>query len=247
MESKKDLYLNSKFITQEGYTVTVIEYVNNKKVVAEFDNGLSVNTTIRNLTKGQLKNPYHKSVYDKGFYGVGEYTTRIKNIKTKAYIKWFSMMTRCYDEKYLKRQSSYEECFVCEEWLNFQIFAKWFYENNIDGYELDKDLICYGNKEYSPDKCCFVPKKLNSLLNINKKIRNDLPIGVTRIKDGYSYEMSIYGKHIKGSFFKTIEDAFDEYKNKRESYIKEVANKYKSDISEKVYDSLMKFEININM
>lgn len=29
---------------------------------------------------------------------------------------------------------------------------------------VDKDLLCRGNKEYAPDKCCILPQTINSAL-----------------------------------------------------------------------------------
>lgn len=248
MDNKKTEYIGKEFVTNEGYTLIVTNYINNKKVNATFkDCGLVVDTTIRNLTMGQIKNPFHKSVYNKGFYGIGKYTARHGKQKTAAYIKWISMMNRCYDVKYHRKEPSYIGCVVCEEWLNFQTFAEWFYQNNIDGYELDKDLLVKGNKTYSPETCCFVPKKLNTLLNLNKSIRNHLPIGVYEPTKGkYATHISLWGRLVKGVEFDTIEDAFNDYKTKKEAYIKEVAEKFKHQITPNVYNALMMYNVDID-
>jgi hypothetical protein len=31
------------------------------------------------------------------------------------YIKWASMVNRCYGEKYLKRHPTYNGCYICDE------------------------------------------------------------------------------------------------------------------------------------
>ena len=248
MKSRKEEYLNKEFTTKEGYTLKVVNYVNNKKVQAEFlDTKLVIDTTIRNLSTGEIKNPYHKTVYGKGFYGVGQYTARVQKHKTPAYIKWYSMMTRCYNPEYHIKESSYIDCEVCKEWLNFQNFAKWFYENNQKDYELDKDLLVKGNKIYSPNTCCFIPKKLNNLLNLNKKVRSDLPIGVYRVNNTqYSSQLSIYGKLEKGVVVNSADDAFLEYKTKKEKYVKELAEKFKNQIKNLVYEALNNYKVEIN-
>ena len=37
---------------------------------------LQIWSTYQNIKKGQIKNPYHKSVYNIGYYGCGKYTAR---------------------------------------------------------------------------------------------------------------------------------------------------------------------------
>lgn len=104
--------------------------------------------------------------------------------KTNAYVVWCDMLRRCYSEKYHKKKPTYKGCSVCDEWLLFSNFKRWFDENYIDGYCLDKDIIVKGNKVYSPDTCCFVPKCINSLLTNRKMHRGLEPIGVSKTYNG---------------------------------------------------------------
>ena len=46
-------------------------------------------------------------------------------------------------------------------------------------------------------------------------------------------------------YYLTSTEAFIVYKNFKESYIKEVANKWKDQIDPKVYEALMKYEVEI--
>ena len=160
--------IGKQFKTNEGYTIEVVNYENKNRVTVKFscNPDYTIVSTTQNIKNGQIKYPYHKSIYNRGYYGVGPYKARINNIKTKAYVTWFSMMTRCYNPTYHKRQPTYIDCEVCEEWLNFQNYAKWFEENYYESdykLELDKDLFS-SSKVYSPDTCCFLPKKLNCRL-----------------------------------------------------------------------------------
>lgn len=68
-----------------------------------------------------------------------------------------------------KNKPTYEGCTVCDEWLYFSNFKKWFDENYIEGFQLDKDIIIRGNKVYSPQTCCFVPKEINIISKIKVK------------------------------------------------------------------------------
>tara|TARA_R110000787_G_scaffold4900_1_gene18512 strand:+ start:198 stop:707 length:510 start_codon:yes stop_codon:yes gene_type:complete len=96
------------------------------------------------------------TVYGVGFNSGGEFKPSINGNHTKPYSTWKSMLMRCYSDKYHAKFPSYKECEVCDEWLDFQVFASWFVVNYIDGFQLDKDIKIDGNKLYSPSTCMFV-------------------------------------------------------------------------------------------
>lgn len=178
-------------MTNEGYTVEIIDYVDRHHVLAKFKDrpDLQVWSTFQNIKNGQIKNPYHRSVYGLGYYGSGKYAARINNVKTEEYVKWFSMFTRCYNKEYQKRQPTYIGCQVAEEFWNFQNFAEWYNAKKyVCNYplELDKDLLYEGNKIYAPSKCCLIPKEINNVINyrrhdirymkkIYQKYKNEVP------------------------------------------------------------------------
>jgi hypothetical protein len=98
-------------------------------------------------------------------YGVGfnshkyGYITSKHGRDTKAYSQWHSMIQRCYNG-----HVNYLDCTVCEEWLDFQEFAKWHevtYPNDGLAVELDKDIKVPGNRVYSPETCLFVTRAEN--------------------------------------------------------------------------------------
>lgn len=162
----------------------------------------------------------------------------------RAYSYWNSMLRRCYSEYALIKNPAYRGCSVCEEWLVYSNFKRWFDENYIEGYELDKDILCKGNRVYCPDNCCFVPKRINIMLINNRRARGKYPLGVSS-KDGQKFDVTIGGVY-KGRF-DSVSDAFNHYKAIREKEIKEVANEYYSDgrITKQVYDALMNWTIEI--
>lgn len=91
------------------------------------------------------------------------------------------MILRNYYPQCLDRQETYKECYVCEEWHNFQNFAQWYNENKwTDELPLvpDKDILIKGNKEYSPNTVLLLDQRLNNLFLSHKKNRGNLPIGV---------------------------------------------------------------------
>jgi len=95
------------------------------------------------------------------------------------YKKWFSMIVRCYSKKHHEKYKSYKGCTVCEEWLTFSNFKSWMEQQDWHGNELDKDILHYGNKIYSPEKCLFVTKVVNNFFAENRENRGDYMIGVS--------------------------------------------------------------------
>lgn len=165
---------------------------------------------------------------------------------------------RCYENILLRTTSpkckeehpSYVSATICEEWENYENFKKWFYENYVEGYQIDKDILFKGNKEYAPDKCCFVPGFINSLFTKSDKKRGCLPIGVDFHKGKYRArcrkKVNGVRKRIEIGCFNTIEEAFQAYKTERERYIKEVADQYKGCISQNVYESMYNYKVEID-
>jgi hypothetical protein len=100
---------------------------------------------------------------------------------------------------------------------------------------------------YSSDTCCFVPQEINSLFTLSNKARGDYPIGVSYVKASKKFKatVNINGNNKHLGYHKTPELAFLAYKEAKESYIKEMANKYKDEITIECYDALMNYEVEI--
>ena len=193
-----------------------------------------------------LKDKLSKTVLGVACFGEGAYKSKINGIKTPQYKTWRNMLERCYHPE--KRSSTYEKCEVCEEWLNFQNFAKWYEENvykcNNETMCLDKDILIKGNKIYSPSTCIFVPKGINCLFTNRKNNRGDLPIGVN--KQGDKFRSSCCNGRNKRVVLGTFDDkhnAFLMYKINKELVIESMANKYKNKIPIKLYISMLNYKI----
>ena len=233
--------------------MVIIKYNNARDMIVMFDNGYTTKTTYYEFKHGIVRNPYDKSVLGVGYLGEGIYKSKIEKVRTKEYMTWENMLRRCYDEKYHNNYPTYKECQIHSEWHNFQNFAKWYNENYYMVDEevmcLDKDVLSKGNKIYSPDNCIFVPQAINLLLVKNDNRRNKLPIGVCLYKDAKKYEAMCYNglnKQVKLGSFDTPEEAFYAYKASKEKTIKEVAERYKSQIPSKLYDALVSYEVEID-
>ena len=242
--------LGNIYITREGYEITIVEYKDRFNCTVEFKNGYRLeDTSLQNVKNGLIKNPYHPTIYNIGYLGNGEYKSSIFGENTYLYKTWRSMFSRCYDKKIHERQPNYKDVTVCEEWHNFQNFAKWmenkYNPETMQSWHLDKDILIKGNKIYSPETCCFVPKIINSLLILGKRNRGDCPIGLTKKGNRYEVRVSnIFRKEYKGTY-DSIEEAFNIYKIEKEKYIKEVAEGWKDKIDSKVYQALINYQVEI--
>ena len=169
----------------------------------------------------------------------------------KYYETWKGMLRRCYSNKFHKKEPTYKNCEVCEEWLLFSNFKKWYKDNyyqiDNDTMALDKDILNKGNKVYNPNDCVFVNQVINNLFIKNDKIRGNLPIGVQTRKDTKKYiAISCNGSGNKSlGSFNTPEEAFKAYKKDKEQYIKQVAEEYKDKIPKKLYEAMYRYEVEI--
>ena len=203
--------------------------------------------------KGQVKCPYEPRVYNIGYFGEGPYKTGSPGNMTKEYDTWHSMMSRCYDTKLHIKYSAYKDCSVCDEWLNFQEYGKWFSKNyyEISGEKmcLDKDILIKGNKIYSPNTCVFVPEKINILFTKHDTKRGNYPIGVIWHERDKVFEARCNIQEdgaIKRKYlgrFNNAEEAFSIYKRVKEQHIKDIANLYKESIPEALYKALYEYEV----
>ena len=100
-----------------------------------------------------------------------------KKVMCPAYQAWGNMLSRAYSAKYHARQPTYSGVSVCDEWRSFMSFRGWWIENQVDGWQLDKDLMS-DSREYSPETCVFVPQWLNNLTTDSGAARGVHPIGV---------------------------------------------------------------------
>ena len=239
-------------VNNDGEKMVIIRYGSSTDIDVEFEDGTIVeHREYGDFKKGTIKNPMAPSVFGVGFIGVGKFKAYNGNGKpTKCYNTWLSMHRRCYDSKYHKKKSTYENCTVAKEWHNFQNFAQWYYENfyEIENeiMNLDKDILYKGNKMYSPKTSIFVPTSVNSLFIKSNKIRGKYPIGVYKVGNKFQAHLNKYNKLIYLGSFNTPNEAFQAYKIAKEEYIKQIAEKYKSQIPYELYQAMMNYEVEID-
>ena len=163
MKSPSSVRVGEKYPTKCGDLV-VEKYVSALEVVVKFvDTGFRTVTNAGNIRKGSVKDPCVPSVFGVGFLGLGKHKANSRRVRSSAYTCWHNMIKRCYCKKYQEKQPWYSGCSVDPSWHNFQNFADWYYDNFVEGFELDKDIRTLGNKVYSPAFCQFVPPQANRI------------------------------------------------------------------------------------
>ncbi len=241
-----------RFLMKENGWLQVVEYVNSKSVNVVFDaTGYSTTVEAVQLRRGTVRDYLLPSVYGVGFLGVGRHTAYVNNKASWTYTRWINMLERSYSTGWHAEKPAYIPCTVESHWHNFQNFAEWAeqqvgFENT--GWQVDKDILKHGNKLYSRDTCCFVPNEINSLLIgcVKSSKRGACCIGVTYCKSSGKFHAQCSRKDSKLSrvgVFSTEAEAFESYKHNKEIYLKDVANKWKSQIDPRAYEALMNYEV----
>jgi len=161
---------------------------------------------------------------------------------------WLAMIYRCYsttDRLY----RLYGDCEVCENWKYYDKFEEW-YKKQVGyglGYDIDKDLLGNG-KYYSPETCCLLPHKLNSMIVSRESNDRELPTGVNKRGNRYYARACTGGdgrKSISLGAFDTPEEASNAYKAFRKKRIAETAQVYydKGELDERAYNALINFNM----
>ena len=259
LEKQKQERIGEINISNEGYKMKIIEYKKSNDIWIEFqdEHKSKIHTQYNHFKSGAVKNPFHKSIYSIAYIGIGKYKEKENGRNTKVYDKWKDMLKRCYDIYALNRNPTYIDCYVCDEWLCFQNFAKWYEENyyEIEGEKmcLDKDILNKGNKIYSSENCIIVPKRINILFIKSDAKRGKYPIGVSwhKASNKFIARCNILDKEnnrkiIHLGLYNTVEEAFLAYKQFKENYIKQVADEYKDLIPKRLYDAMYSYEVEIN-
>lgn len=171
-----------------------------------------------------------------------------KGVTLKLYNHWANMLERCYSNRHRR---TYADCSVDPQFHVFQDFTRWAKQqigHEIEGFQLDKDILKKGNKVYAPETCCFVPKEINLLFPSNQYARGECPIGVyksTRKKPGFVSRCSVNGLQRWLGMHDTPELAFLAYKVKKEEIIKAMAVKHQAVIEPRVFEAMLAYTVEI--
>ena len=210
--------------------VVVRNLLSSRMITIEFSNTGTIKEARKDtILSGQVRDNFAPKTYGVGYIGEGAFTTTKSGEHIKHYKCWNGMLERCYSENYHSKENYNGRVEVCKSWHNYQGFAKWYEDNHIDGWQLDKDIS--KSKIYSPDTCHFLPKELNTFFTGRRNYRGDTPIGISQRVLGGSYEASIsHGSKSKAKYlgsYKNLEEAFSVYKEAKTLALNKLILKYK--------------------
>lgn len=248
-------YEGQVFKTNNYGDLIIVCYYNSKKVLVRFlETGYETCCQLDKLLQGKVKDKFTATVFGVGI--IGEESIRCNGSISRSYTVWSNMLKRCYNTSSLESRPSYKQCYVSKDFTHLKMFNDW-YKSQIGStdtdeagkaFSLDKDILIKGNKVYSPETCCFVPNEINAILLKHDAGRGKHPIGVTYHKATGKYRstLSIFNQSFYLGLYDCEVEAFQAYKVAKERYIKEVAEKWKDKIDERVYMALNNWEVIIN-
>lgn len=240
-------YFGCVFNTNKSGSLFTTKYVSAEEVYVQFINtGYETKAELGQIRKGNVKDKLSPSVYGVGI--LGENTTKFNGKSIKEYMLWKGILQRCYDSKFQERCKTYEGVTLSDNFKSYQYFIDWCNNQigfDLEGWQLDKDILVKGNKVYSEDTCCFVPKEINMLFTKGDSKRGNYPIGVSYDQQASNFRSDIrmYGKNSGLGYFKTSEAAFLAYKEAKEVHIKNLANKWKDKLDVRVYRALVNYQV----
>lgn len=247
MKNKAKERNGQKYETNCSGILEIVDYVNARNVYVRFvETNFKTKASMSQIVAGSVKDWSIPSVHGVGI--VGEERVTLNGRHDKAYGIWVGMLRRCYNKKELYKFPTYEQCITSDDFKIYKKFKSWCLNQkgfDQEGWHLDKDILVKGNKIYSEETCCFVPREVNSLFIKAGSTRGSYPIGVSYHKKIGKFTANLHRRTSLKNLgaFTTKEDAFIAYKTHKEAYIKSVAEKWKGEIDDRVYEALMKYEV----
>ena len=135
---------------------------------------------------------------------------------------------------------------------SYEYFYEWCHKQigfGVRGFEMDKDLLVKGNKVYSESTCVFIPVEINLLLNKCEASRGEHLIGVNWCKRDKAFKAMVNKNKGRSEYlglFKTEIEAFNAYKQAKEAFVKEQAEKWEYEIDLRAYNALMSYTVDID-
>jgi hypothetical protein len=209
-----------------------------------------VTVTARQVDSGGVVDPYYPSMCGVGYHGESDTTVDENGKQLKEYVYWYGMFARCYGNRNLE---TYEDAIVSEEFHDFSYFQKWFHKQvgrYGKDFHLDKDILSENCKVYAEDTCVLVPSEVNTFFaktggrTHNNFKNHTYPVGVSWHKGMGKFKSSYNNggeKHI--SYHDNEWSAFLAYKQAKENRAKELAEKWRGQIDNRVYEKLINYKV----
>lgn len=249
MARKAMYYYGKVFLSNDTGYYQIVLANNIERMKAIF---LTTNTEVwvsaDQVDNGTVLDRYFPTVCGVGY--LGEYSTLDKDGNTtKEYTTWRGMLDRCYGNKELE---AYKYCIVSEEFHNASYFKDWYnkqYGAHREDFHLDKDILSGDCKVYAEDTCVLVPQEVNSFFvkHNNKKVKSNLPTGVMFNPKHTSRPFTAMYSGNGGEKILSYHDnewsAFLAYKQAKENRAKELAEKWRGQIDDRVYEKLINYKV----
>lgn len=256
LDLDKNIQNKTRFKSNSFGEFIIIGYESSKSIEVEFVN--TKYTGLFELSKirvGGLSDKFVPTLFDVGILG-GKYSTRLNNKSKYEYVLWRNMLMRCYDKKLHKTLTTYKECEASKNFKYYDYFHNWChqqigfrsFDDEGNTFHIDKDLLCKGNKLYSEDTCIFLPREVNIALTKREKLRGTSPLGVSFNTQNKMFRARISrNKGVESVLgdFDTEFEAFNVYKQAKESYLKQLAIKWCGKIDPRAYEALMNYQVEI--
>lgn len=243
----KGTCLTGQVFSSKGFgDFIVVDHKNWRNVKVKFlDTGYETITRVDKVQTGSVRDKLMPNTFGVGILGDKGFST-----EDRQHSVWTGMLQRCYCPKYQSLKPSYIGCSVSDFFKKYDNFHVWC-ENQVGfdniGWHLDKDILVKGNKVYSEDVCVFVPQEINSAFTTSKRIRGETLIGLRLDKRSGKFQarLSRGGKSVSLGYFDTELEGFKVYKEAKEVYLKELAEKWKGAIDTRVYEALISYQVEI--
>ena len=243
-------YYGKVFLSNScGYYQIILANTTERMKAVFLQTNTEVIVNAAQVDSGGVVDPYYPSIRGVGYHGEAESTIDKDGNRSKEYIYWCGMLNRCYGNKELE---SYKDCIVSEEFHDFSYFQKWFH-NQIGKYgkdfHLDKDILSSDCKIYAEDTCVLVPQEVNSFFvkHNNSKVKSNLPTGVVynpkNTSRPYTAMYNGHGGEKHTSYHDNEWSAFLAYKQAKENRAKELAEKWRWQIDDRVYEKLINYKV----
>ena len=212
--------------------------------------GTVVTVTASQVDSGSVVDTRYPTVCGIGYLGDSESTVDENGKQLKEYVYWRGMPDRCYGNRYLE---AYSDTIVSEEFHDFSYFQKWFH-NQIGKYgkdfHIDKDILSSDCKIYAEDTCVLVPSEINMFFaksggRTHSNFKDtSYPVGVSWHKGTRKFKASYNNGGEKHETYHDNEwSAFLAYKQSKENRAKELAEKWRGQIDDRVYEKLINYKV----
>lgn len=214
--SIKEAEVGKIYKMNQGFFVKVLDYKGSREVLVEIlITGERITRSLTEIKKGSIKDYSLLTSNGKGYLG------------KRGYSRKETLIWRSFKRKY---ENIYG---ICDNWLSFEIFIKWYNENKRDNFCLVTHLLeekgaCDESNTY------FLPSQLHRIL---------LP------SSGYwiSPKGKIRLNFMDGSYgiFSSKLEAIEKHKEVKKAYIVSLVEEYKNHISIELYNKIINYKIKV--